>query len=32
MIEADEHPRADTTIEALQKLKPLFGPGGTDTR
>jgi 3-oxoadipyl-CoA thiolase len=31
MIEADEHPRADTTIEALQKLKPLFGPGGTVT-
>jgi len=27
----DEHPRADTTIEALQKLKPLFGPDGTVT-
>ncbi|KKW90115.1 3-oxoadipyl-CoA thiolase [Sphingobium chungbukense] len=28
---ADEHPRADTTVEALQKLKPLFGPNGTVT-
>jgi 3-oxoadipyl-CoA thiolase len=28
---ADEHPRADTTAEALQKLKPLFGPNGTVT-
>ncbi|WP_145203765.1 3-oxoadipyl-CoA thiolase [Sphingobium sp. B2] len=27
----DEHPRADATIEALQKLKPLFGPNGTVT-
>ncbi|MEW6627535.1 MAG: 3-oxoadipyl-CoA thiolase [Pseudomonadota bacterium] len=27
----DEHPRADTTFEALQKLKPLFGPNGTVT-
>jgi 3-oxoadipyl-CoA thiolase len=30
-IALDEHPRADTTIEALQKLKPLFGPDGTVT-
>ena len=27
----DEHPRADTTIEGLQKLKPLFGADGTVT-
>ena len=27
----DEHPRADTTLETLQKLKPLFGAGGTVT-
>ena len=30
-VSVDEHPRADTTIEALQKLKPLFGPDGTVT-
>ncbi|WP_019053854.1 3-oxoadipyl-CoA thiolase [Sphingobium xenophagum] len=30
-VSVDEHPRADTTIEVLQKLKPLFGPGGTVT-
>ena len=30
-VDIDEHPRADTTIEALQKLKPLFGPEGTVT-
>lgn len=30
-VTIDEHPRADTTIEVLQKLKPLFGPGGTVT-
>lgn len=30
-VSVDEHPRADTTIEALQKLKPLFGPEGTVT-
>ncbi|PNU06624.1 3-oxoadipyl-CoA thiolase [Novosphingobium guangzhouense] len=30
-VSIDEHPRADTTIEALQKLKPLFGPEGTVT-
>jgi len=30
-VSIDEHPRADTTIEGLQKLKPLFGPEGTVT-
>lgn len=30
-IERDEHPRADTTIETLAKLKPLFGTDGTVT-
>lgn len=30
-VSVDEHPRADTTIEALQKLKPLFGPEGSVT-
>jgi 3-oxoadipyl-CoA thiolase len=30
-VSVDEHPRADTTIEALAKLKPLFGPDGTVT-
>ena len=30
-ISVDEHPRADTTIETLAKLKPLFGPNGTVT-
>ncbi|WP_316571259.1 acetyl-CoA C-acyltransferase [Neobacillus sp. YIM B06451] len=30
IVEQDEHPRADTTIEKLAKLKPLF-PGGTVT-
>lgn len=29
-ITTDEHPRPDTTIEKLQKLKPIF-PGGTVT-
>jgi len=27
----DEHPRADTTIDTLSRLKPLFGPDGTVT-
>src|SRR5438477_5675853 len=27
----DEHPRADTTIEALRKLPPVFDEGGTVT-
>ena len=30
-VRTDEHPRADTTIEGLGKLKPLFGPEGTVT-
>jgi len=30
-IVADEHPRGGTTLEALAKLKPLFGPEGTIT-
>jgi 3-oxoadipyl-CoA thiolase len=30
-VRMDEHPRGDTTIETLQKLKPLFGPDGTVT-
>ena len=30
-IAADEHPRADTTLEALSKLKPIVKPGGTVT-
>ena len=31
VIEADEHPRPDTTLEALQKLRPAFEEGGTVT-
>jgi 3-oxoadipyl-CoA thiolase len=27
----DEHPRGDTTLDALSRLKPLFGPQGTIT-
>jgi 3-oxoadipyl-CoA thiolase len=30
-FEADEHPRPDTTLEALAGLKVLFGPDGTVT-
>ncbi|CAN5303269.1 3-oxoadipyl-CoA thiolase [soil metagenome] len=30
-VSVDEHPRADTSIAALAKLKPLFGPNGTVT-
>ncbi|PNU06423.1 3-oxoadipyl-CoA thiolase [Novosphingobium guangzhouense] len=30
-ITLDEHPRADSSIEALSGLKPLFGPAGTVT-
>ncbi|MFT4025668.1 MAG: 3-oxoadipyl-CoA thiolase [Novosphingobium sp.] len=30
-LRLDEHPRPDTTIEALARLKPLFGPQGTVT-
>ncbi len=31
LFQADESPRADTTLEALAKLKPAFKPGGTVT-
>jgi 3-oxoadipyl-CoA thiolase len=30
-VQMDEHPRPDTTIEALAKLKPIVRPGGTVT-
>ena len=30
-VTADEHPRPDTTLEALAKLKPAFKPNGTVT-
>lgn len=30
-VATDEHPRASTTAEVLEKLKPLFGPDGTVT-
>jgi 3-oxoadipyl-CoA thiolase len=30
-VERDEHPRADTTPEALARLKPAFRPGGSVT-
>jgi len=30
-VSVDEHPRADTTIDTLAKLKPLFGADGTVT-
>jgi acetyl-CoA acyltransferase len=30
-FETDEHPRPDTTMEALQKLKPIVKPNGTVT-
>jgi acetyl-CoA acyltransferase len=30
-VTADEGPRADTTLEALARLKPVFKPGGTVT-
>lgn len=30
-VVADEHPRADTTLERLAKLKPAFDPSGTVT-
>ena len=30
-VEADEHPRADTTAEKLAQLKPAFRPDGTVT-
>jgi len=31
MVEADEHPRHGTTMEALQKLRPAFDKNGTVT-
>ncbi|HMQ29639.1 MAG TPA: acetyl-CoA C-acyltransferase [Chloroflexaceae bacterium] len=31
LFEADEHPRPDTTLEALAKLRPAFKEGGTVT-
>ncbi len=31
LVENDEHPRADTTLEKLAKLKPAFRPNGTVT-
>jgi len=31
LIESDEHPRADTTLEALAKLSPVFRDTGTVT-
>jgi 3-oxoadipyl-CoA thiolase len=31
IVSADEHPRPDTTIEALAKLKPIVRTGGTVT-
>lgn len=31
IVDTDEHPRADTSVEALSKLKPVFKEGGTVT-
>ena len=31
LVERDEHPRPDTTLEALAKLRPVFKDGGTVT-
>jgi 3-oxoadipyl-CoA thiolase len=31
IVERDEHPRPDVTLESLQKLKPAFTQGGTVT-
>lgn len=31
IVDVDEHPRGDTTVETLARLKPLFGPEGTVT-
>src|SRR6202007_1828928 len=31
LFSVDEHPRPDTTLEALAKLKPIVKPGGTIT-
>jgi len=31
LVKRDEHPRADTSLEVLAKLRPAFRPGGTVT-
>lgn len=31
MVERDEHPRPETTVEALARLRPAFRPGGSVT-
>ena len=31
LFDTDEHPRADTTLEGLGRLKPVFKKGGTVT-
>nr|NJM04665.1 thiolase family protein [Desulfobacula sp.] len=31
IVDTDEHPRRDMTLEAISKLKPSFKPGGTVT-
>jgi 3-oxoadipyl-CoA thiolase len=31
LVSVDEHPRPDTTLDALSKLKPIVKPGGTVT-
>jgi acetyl-CoA C-acetyltransferase len=31
VVDRDEHPRPDTTLEGLAKLQPVFGEGGTVT-
>jgi 3-oxoadipyl-CoA thiolase len=31
VVDRDEHPRPETTLEALEKLKPIVRPGGTVT-
>ena len=31
VVETDEHPRADTSLEKLAALRPVFRPGGTVT-
>jgi acetyl-CoA acetyltransferase family protein len=31
LFDTDEHPRRDTTLESLAKLRPAFKPGGTVT-
>lgn len=31
VVDRDEHPRPDTTLEALSRLRPAFRPGGTVT-